>query len=140
MSKNDPRLDAPWLASEALTAVFDALKAGGFEARVVGGAVRNALLGHPVSDIDIATPARPEDVMRLAKAAGLNTHPTGLSHGTVTVVSNGTPFEITTLRRDVATDGRHAVVSFTDDWTEDAKRRDFTINALYAGRDGKLFD
>ena len=140
MSKNEIRLDAPWLKSAPLKAVFAAIEAGGFEARVVGGAVRNALLGRPISDIDIATPALPEDVIRLASAAGLGTHPTGLSHGTVTVVSNGTPFEVTTLRRDVETDGRHAVVAFTDDWAEDAKRRDFTINALSAAPDGTLFD
>ena len=140
MSKNEIRLDAPWLKSAPLKAVFAAIEAGGFEARVVGGAVRNALLGRPISDIDIATPALPEDVIRLASAAGLGTHPTGLSHGTVTVISNDAPFEVTTLRRDVETDGRHAVVAFTDDWAEDAKRRDFTINALSAAPDGTLFD
>jgi poly(A) polymerase len=132
--------DAPWLSAAALKAVLAALTTEGGEARVVGGAVRNTLLGLPVTDIDIATTVRPEDVMRRAKAHGLGAYPTGISHGTVTVVSAGQPFEVTTLRRDIATDGRHALVAFTDDWHEDAKRRDFTINALYAAADGELFD
>ena len=131
---------APWLQAAETQAVFVALAAAGHDARVVGGAVRNTLLGRPVFDIDIATPAPPDDVMRVAAAAGLAVAPTGLRHGTVTVVANGRPFEVTTLRRDVETDGRHATVAFTNDWVADASRRDFTINALYCDRDGRLFD
>lgn len=132
--------NADWLTDVRTRAVFDCLDTDGIEARVVGGAVRNALLGQPVKDIDIATPAKPDAVIKAANAAGLKVIPTGIDHGTVTVVSQSTPFEITTLRRDVKTDGRHAVVAFTDDWAEDAKRRDFTINALYCSKDGVLFD
>ena len=110
-------------------AVLDAL---GGEARFVGGAVRNALIGEPVADVDIATPLVPEEVMRRLTAAGLRAVPTGIEHGTITAVANGTPYEVTTLRRDVETDGRRAVIAFTADWREDALRRDFTMNALYA--------
>lgn len=102
--------------------------------------MRNALLGLPVKDIDIATTATPRQTIAAAKKAGLKTIETGLAHGTVTVVANHTPFEVTTLRRDEETDGRRARVAFTSDWTEDASRRDFTINALYCGADGTLFD
>ena len=102
--------------------------------------MRNTLLGLPVSDVDIATTARPEQVMAAAQAAGLCTVPTGLAHGTVTVLADRIAFEVTTLRRDVETHGRHATVAFTDDWTADAQRRDFTLNALYCGADGELFD
>ncbi len=109
-------------------------------ARFVGGCVRNALLGCKVDDVDIATTLAPETVVERIEAAGLKAVPTGLEHGTVTAVAKGRPFEITTLRRDVETDGRRAVVAFTEDWTEDAKRRDFTLNALYAGADGTLHD
>jgi poly(A) polymerase len=108
--------------------------------RVAGGAVRNALMGLPISDIDLATIALPQDVMALAKAAGFGVHPTGIDHGTVTIVNQATPFEVTTLRRDIKTDGRHAVVSFTDDFAVDAARRDFTMNALYCSSNGKIFD
>lgn len=136
-----PRLDAqPWLRSPAIRAVFDSLAAGGFEARAVGGAVRNALLGRPIADVDLATPALPEDVMRLATAAGLHAIPTGIAHGTVTVISLHTPFEVTTLRRDIETFGRQARVAFTSDWADDARRRDFTINALYCSADGNVHD
>ena len=131
---------AAWLTADATQSVFAALERGGFEARAVGGIVRNALLGLPSTDIDIATTARPHDTIRLANAAGLKTVETGLAHGTVTVISGGVPFEVTTLRRDIATDGRHAEVAFTHDWAMDAARRDFTINALYCGRDGRVFD
>ena len=134
------RLEAPWLRAAPLKAVFAALTSEGGTARVVGGAVRNTLLGMPVTDIDIATTVLPNDVMRLATAHGLSAHPTGIEHGTVTVVANGHPFEVTTLRRDVETDGRRALVAFTTDWAEDAARRDFTINALYTAPDGTLFD
>ncbi len=135
-----PRLTADWLRAPALQNVFAALAPSGLETRSVGGAVRNALLDLPVDDIDLATQILPNDVMRLAAAAGLSAHPTGIDHGTITVVASGTPFEITTLRRDVETDGRRAIVAFTHDWAEDASRRDFTINALYCDADGQLFD
>ena len=118
-------------------AVLDALGGNG---RFVGGAVRNALLGKPVSDIDIATPLLPEDVRARLGKAGLGAVPTGIEHGTVTAIANGRPFEITTLRRDVSTDGRRATVAFTADWAEDARRRDFTMNALYADANGEVFD
>ena len=131
---------AAWLDRPETQAVFAALAARGHVGRAVGGAVRNALAGRPVADVDIATDARPEDVMRAADAAGLKAVPTGLAHGTVTVVAGNRPYEITTLRTDVETHGRHATVAFTDDWAEDAKRRDFTLNALYCGADGTLFD
>ena len=121
-------------------AVIRALTRDGDDARFVGGAVRNALLGEPVGDIDIATPLEPAVAMRKLKEAGLRTIPTGIEHGTVTVVSGGKPFEVTTLRRDVSTDGRRATVAFTTDWREDAARRDFTINAMYTDEDGQLFD
>ena len=131
---------APWLTAPATQAVLRAIGDGGFEARVVGGAVRNALLGLPVTDIDIATAATPQDVMRLAAAAGHATVPTGLAHGTVTVIADDHPFEVTTLRTDVESHGRHATVAFTSDWAADASRRDFTINALYCGADGLVHD
>jgi poly(A) polymerase len=127
----------PWMTTPETRAVLDAL---GGEGRFVGGAVRNALLGKRVSDIDIATPLVPEDVIKRLTKAGLGAVPTGIEHGTVTAVANGKPFEITTLRRDVATDGRRAVVAFTTDWAEDAQRRDFTMNALYADASGAITD
>jgi poly(A) polymerase len=129
-----------WLDRPATQAVFAALAARGFTTRAVGGAVRNALVGRPVADVDLATDARPEEAMRAAQAAGLRAIPTGLAHGTVTVVAEGHAYEITTLRKDVETHGRHATVAFTDDWAADARRRDFTINALYCGADGTIFD
>ena len=129
-----------WLNDRRTRLVLDALEVHGAQARVVGGAVRNALLAEPVHDIDIATTAHPDAIISAAKNAGLKSVPTGIEHGTVTVIANSQPFEVTTLRRDVETDGRHAVVAFTDDWTEDAKRRDFTINAIYCDKDGVLFD
>ncbi|MFM9942224.1 MAG: CCA tRNA nucleotidyltransferase [Hyphomicrobiaceae bacterium] len=132
--------DAGWLRAPATQSVFAALAAAGHAARAVGGAVRNAALGLPVTDIDIATPALPDAVMTAARAAGLKVVPTGLEHGTMTVVSGGQGFEVTTLRRDVATDGRRAVVAFTTDWAEDAQRRDFTMNALYCSADGTVHD
>jgi len=120
--------------------VMRALTADSGSARFVGGAVRNALLGEPVVDVDIATPLVPEEVMRRLQAAGLGAVPTGIEHGTVTAVSGGKPFEVTTLRRDVETFGRRATVAFTTDWAEDAARRDFTINALYTDENGTVFD
>ena len=132
----------PWMTATETAAVLDALEAAGGTdcARFVGGCVRNTLIGKPVSDIDIATRLTPDQVTQALKAAGLKAVPTGVEHGTVTAVAGGKPFEITTLRRDVATDGRRAVVAFTDDWGEDARRRDFTLNSLYAHRDGTVFD
>ncbi len=127
-----------WMSAPETRAVIAALTPQ--KARFVGGAVRNALLGLPVADIDIATPWTPDQVTARLQAAGIAALPTGIDHGTVTAVVDHKPFEITTLRRDVATDGRHAVVAFSADWTEDARRRDFTINALYASADGTVFD
>jgi len=120
--------------------VFACLNREGFEARAVGGAVRNALLAQPVTEVDFATTAKPEDVLRLAASAGVKTALTGFAHGTVTLIVNGVPFEVTSLRRDVETDGRHATVAFGSDWAEDARRRDFTMNALYADAAGKVHD
>ena len=131
---------APWLRTPAIRRVFDVLATTGAVSRAVGGAVRNTLLGQAISDVDIATAATPDQVRAAAARAGLDAIPTGLAHGTVTLVSDGVPFEVTTLRRDVATDGRHATVAFTDNWVADASRRDFTINALYCDADGTLFD
>jgi len=125
-----------FLAEPALAAVMSALP----EARVVGGAVRDTLGGRSISEIDLATPRTPEDVGIALQAAGIRTVPTGVEHGTVTAVAEGRGFEITTLRRDVETDGRHAVVAFTDDWRADAARRDFTINAMSLTRTGEVFD
>ncbi|MEO0667712.1 MAG: CCA tRNA nucleotidyltransferase [Pseudomonadota bacterium] len=116
------------------------LEDAGHKAYFVGGCVRNAVMGVAVSDVDIATDATPDDVMRVADAAGLRAVPTGIDHGTVTLVIDGTPFEVTTFRRDVATDGRRAVVAFSGDMEEDARRRDFTMNALYADRHGWVHD
>lgn len=116
------------------------LTRGGYAAWFVGGCVRNALMGRPVSDIDVTTDARPDAVLDLAQGAGLRAIPTGIDHGTITVICDGTPFEITTFRRDVETDGRHARVTFSDSIEEDAARRDFTMNALYAAPDGRVVD
>lgn len=139
--KTPPSLGSEgWLKDGALRRVFDALAAAGGEARVAGGAVRNALMGEPVSDVDIATTLTPEQVMKAGEKARLGVHPTGIDHGTVTLVSGGKSFEVTTLRVDVETFGRKARVAFTDDWAADALRRDFTINALYCSRDGEIYD
>ncbi|MEE4015389.1 CCA tRNA nucleotidyltransferase [Roseibium sp. FZY0029] len=131
---------ADWLKSPGIQAVFAAIEQEGDEARVVGGAVRNTLLGHPVPDVDIATTASPETVMERARAAGLKPIGTGIDHGTITVVSSGYPYEVTTLREDVETFGRQARVVFGRNWTRDAERRDFTLNALYVDRHGQLHD
>jgi len=131
---------AEWLHWPATKQVFAALTGGDDTVRAVGGAVRDALLGREVQDVDLATTAPPETVQKRAQAVGLKVVPTGIDHGTVTVIADGRPFEVTTLRRDVETYGRHAKVSFTDNWHEDASRRDFTINALYADADGVVFD
>lgn len=134
--------DQPWLTAAATRAVMKALEGAGGPgcARFVGGCVRNSLMGQGVDDIDIATRLRPEQTIAALKAAGLKAVPTGVEHGTVTGVSERQPYEITTLRRDVETDGRRAVVAFTEDWAEDAARRDFRLNALYADADGTVFD
>jgi poly(A) polymerase len=140
-----PKRELPSLAGEAwlkeprLQNVLRVLNTEG-EARVAGGAVRNALLGVPVADVDLATTLLPDRVMEISKVAGFGFHPTGIAHGTVTVVCNGAAFEVTTLRKDIETDGRHAVVSFTQNWPEDAARRDFTINAMYCDASGKIYD
>ncbi|WP_036839208.1 CCA tRNA nucleotidyltransferase [Pleomorphomonas oryzae] len=131
---------APFLADPAFQRVIAAVEQDGDRARVVGGAVRNTLIGVPVDDVDIATTAPPETVAARVTAAGLKAVPTGIAHGTITVVSSGRPFEVTTLRADLETDGRHAVVAFTRDWVGDARRRDFTMNAIYADADGGLHD
>jgi poly(A) polymerase len=132
----------PWMLTPEVTRLFDALEAeGGADcARFVGGCVRNTLLGLDVDDLDVATRLTPDRVSLAVEAAGGRAIPTGIEHGTVTGVINSRPFEITTLRRDVSTDGRRAVVAFTDDWDLDARRRDFTLNTLYAGRHGSLHD
>jgi len=129
-----------WLNAPETRAVMAALTRDGGQARFVGGCVRNALIGAPVEDIDIATPLEPLEVMRRIEAAGMRAIATGIEHGTVTAISHSKPFEITTLRRDVSTDGRRATVAFSTDWAEDAQRRDFTMNALYADEAGQVFD
>lgn len=129
-----------WFREAALQRVLALLNADGGEARIAGGAVRNALMGLPVADIDVATTLRPQDVVERAAAAGIKSVPTGIEHGTVTLVTDGQPFEVTTLRRDIETNGRHAVVEFGTDWTADAQRRDLTINALYADPGGEVID
>src|SRR5437763_1428806 len=138
-TKLDPARE-PWMRTKEVCAVMEALTADGAAARFVGGAVRNALLDRAVGDIDIATPLVPDEVTRRLTRARIAALPTGIEHGTVTAAVNGRAFEVTTLRRDVSTDGRRAVVAFSEDWEEDAARRDFTINALYASFDGELFD
>ncbi len=130
----------PWMGDTATRAVLRALAREGGAARFVGGCVRDALLGRAVKDIDIATPLVPEEVMRRLEAARIKAVPTGLMHGTVTAVVPPRHFEITTLRRDVETFGRHARVAFTDDWAADARRRDFTMNALFLDAEGNVFD
>jgi poly(A) polymerase len=132
--------DAPWLKSGPAARVLGLLNSDGEEARVVGGAVRNALLKIPLGDIDIATTALPDEVVRRAKAAGIKSVPTGIDHGTVTLVVEGQPFEVTTLREDTETFGRKAKVAFGRDWAADARRRDFTINGLSVDADGVVHD
>jgi poly(A) polymerase len=134
------RLETRWLRDPATVAVMEALAQGGARAWFVGGCVRDGLLGRDAGDIDIATDAEPRRVMAIAGAAGIRSVPTGEAHGTVTLVSGHRPFEVTTLRRDVETDGRRATVAYTERLEEDAHRRDFTINALYADRDGAVID
>ena len=134
------RIEADWLTSETTQRIFSLLVEAGHAAYAVGGCVRNALLDEPVRDIDLSTSALPEVVMSLAEAAGLRSVPTGIEHGTVTVILDDEPYEITTFRRDVETDGRRAVVAFSDSIEDDARRRDFTMNALYADAAGDVHD
>ncbi len=134
------RIEPAWLREGALPRLLDLLDRDAEEARVVGGAVRNELLHEPVGDVDIATTAPPQEVIRRAAAAGFKPVPTGIDHGTITVVVEKRPFEVTTLREDIETYGRHAKVAFGRDWKRDAERRDFTINALFLGRDGTVHD
>lgn len=134
------KVQGHWFDQDETQAVCAALTDAGYQALFVGGCVRNALLGEEVGDIDIATDALPDQVTQAAKKAGLKPVPTGIDHGTITVVSGGIPHEVTTFRHDVETDGRRAVVAYTDKVDEDARRRDFTMNALYARPDGTLVD
>jgi poly(A) polymerase len=140
MKNGTMRITDNWISSPGLQAVFDMIEEGGHKAYLVGGCVRNALLGQPVADLDISTDAVPTRVEELAAAAGLKSVPTGIDHGTVTVIADGVPHEVTTFRRDVETDGRRAVVAYSDRLEEDANRRDFTMNALYADRSGQIVD
>jgi poly(A) polymerase len=135
------RIDPPaWMTSAPSRRLFAALARDGIAARFVGGCVRNAVLDRAIDDLDLAVDKPPQSVMRSLEAAGIKVVPTGLKHGTVTAIADSVVFELTTLRRDVETDGRRAVVAFTDDWLADASRRDFTFNALYADPDGTLYD
>jgi poly(A) polymerase len=134
------KVSGEWLANPATQRLCAALSDAGYRALFVGGCVRNALLDVPVGDTDLATDALPETVSMLAVSAGFKVIPTGIDHGTVTVIAGGTPHEVTTFRRDVETDGRRAVVAFSGDVAEDAARRDFTMNALYATADGTVID
>ncbi len=134
------RIEAPWIRRPETQAVCAMLTGAGFQALFVGGCVRNALLHAPVTDIDISTDAPPETVIALAEKAGLHPVPTGIEHGTITVVSGHVPHEVTTFRRDVETDGRRAVIAYAARPEEDAHRRDFTMNALFATPDGKILD
>jgi poly(A) polymerase len=135
------RLMPAWLTAPATRKIIAALSPARPDAlRFVGGCVRNSLIGAPVDDLDIATPLPPDQVSALCQDAGFAVHPTGIAHGTVTVVAAGQPFEVTTLRRDVSTDGRRATVAFTENWAEDAARRDFRMNALYLSPDGVIHD
>jgi poly(A) polymerase len=141
MSAQLPNLaGAAWLADPAVRQVFAVLTGEGGEARIIGGAVRNALMGLPVGEIDFGTTETPDAVAAGAAAAGIKVAPTGIEHGTLTLVVRGRPFEVTTLREDIETDGRHAVVRFGSDWEADARRRDFTVNALSVDADGRVHD
>ena len=133
-------IDGAWIKTAATQDVFSALESTGYEAFFVGGCVRNALMGFAVADLDIATNAQPQDIIKSCENHSLKCIPTGINHGTITVISDGIPHEITTYRRDVQGDGRHAIVEFSTRIQEDAARRDFTINALYADRLGKVYD
>lgn len=129
-----------WLQDDTLQKLLSIFNNKGEEARIVGGAIRNALLNKPITDIDIATTATPENIILYAKQAGFKAIKTGIEHGTITIIANSQIFEVTTLREDTKTDGRHAIVKFTKDWKIDAQRRDFTINALYLDVSGIIYD
>jgi poly(A) polymerase len=131
---------AKLLENKGLQNLLILLNQGGEEARIAGGAVRNALIGESISDVDIATTCLPDEVRKRSQAAGFKAVPTGIEHGTLTIVVEGTPYEVTTLRADVATDGRRAEVAFGRDWQTDAERRDFTVNGLYADAQGNVID
>ena len=134
------RITDTWISDRDLQAVLHILTAGGQKALLVGGCVRNALLEEPIDDLDIATDAEPQRVIELMQDAGLRTVPTGMDHGTVTVIAGGKPHEVTTFRRDIETDGRRAKVAFSKAIHDDAARRDFTMNALYADKAGRIVD
>jgi len=138
MSMNLNPQDSPWMQTAAVLSLFKAFPKGSL--RFVGGCVRNGLWNEPVGDIDLACQLDPKAVIEVLDAASIRSVPTGIDHGTVTAVIDGTPYEITSLRRDVETDGRRATVAYTTDWAEDAQRRDLTINALYADISGQVFD
>ena len=140
MDRADTIEQQPWMTAQATTQVVAALTAQGQNVRFVGGCVRDAILGRVIKDIDLATPDPPETVSELLKVAGISAIPTGIAHGTITAVADHQHFEITTLRRDAVTFGRHAQVEYVDDWRIDAERRDLTINAIYCNPDGKLYD
>lgn len=134
------KISGDWISQAGTQALCAALTAAGYHALFVGGCVRNALMARAVADIDIATDALPEIVTNIAETAGFRVVPTGIEHGTVTVIAQGVAHEVTTFRRDIATDGRHATVAFATDIAQDAVRRDFTMNALYAQADGSVID
>jgi poly(A) polymerase len=134
------RVTGKWLKEPSLQTVFTTIAVAGGQARVAGGAIRSAVMGESVGDIDLATTLSPKKITEIFRIAGHSVYPTGIDHGTVTVVIGHHTYEITTLRKDVTTDGRRAIVSFTDDWREDALRRDFTMNALYCDANGKIYD
>jgi len=134
------RIDPPWLHSLDVQTLAKAFEKSGHEIRFVGGCVRDTLLKREVHELDIATTATPPETTAIIEKAGMRAIPTGIEHGTITALVNGRTYEITTLRKDISTDGRHAEVAYTDDWTEDAKRRDLTFNALYLSLDGTLHD
>ena len=129
-----------WMTNPDIRAVIDAIEGGGAAIRFVGGCVRDALLQNKIKDVDLATTERPERIIKLLENAGLKAIPTGIEHGTVTAISGTRTYEITTLRRDVKPDGRHSEVDFTDDWEEDAGRRDFTFNTMSVSPDGIIYD
>lgn len=134
------KLEAPWLNWPAVRQLFMLFTQAGYELRFVGGCVRDSVLGREVKELDAASNATPDQMIALLERAGIRTIPTGIEHGTITALVGDRSFEITTLRKDIATDGRHAEVAFTDEWNEDAKRRDFTMNALYVDGDGNIHD
>ena len=134
------KINDEWLKNSDTILVMNALKSKGNQAFFVGGCVRNSLLCKPITDIDIATNAHPNEVIALAKKAGLKSIPTGIDHGTITIVSNGSIYEVTSFRKDIKTDGRHATVAYSNEIEDDAKRRDFTLNAIYMTSGGSIVD